>query len=197
MLCKLGEGKCEPKQGKDIPGHRERCWGVMGAAWARDAAGAQQPSPVWGENEAQNSLSCSGKRRKEILWQCWSRTARTAGFGRRGTKCLCSWEKSKEFCKCYLSVGTHHFHWVFLRSTTPLAYICIFPHYIFFWGSSCFEIKEFNISITWDMLLRRLSHGQVAWLCHQNGKWVKLTGTSLHKSWISMDFNESRVCGWS
>lgn len=53
-----------------------------------------------GGNEAQKSLTCSGKRGKEILCQQWM--ARTAGFGhwsvrksRTRMKYLSSWEKSK------------------------------------------------------------------------------------------------------
>lgn len=70
----------------NVTQNKERTFLVIGkgagVGWeqprARDAAGAWQSSR--GENEAPNSLRCSGKRGKEIEWQQWGRTARTADF---------------------------------------------------------------------------------------------------------------------
>lgn len=103
----------------------------MGTATSK---GMQQelgnPGPGWGENEAQNSLSCSGRSGKEIsaaaveqdrqnsrVWQWAGRK------GRRGTKCLSSWEKSEvaatrnsasvvwECCNSSFPMGVFKYGW--------------------------------------------------------------------------------------
>lgn len=198
-------------------GHRERCWGVMGTATSKgccrslavqgQSGGKMRHKSAWpavgrgerrfcgssGQPEEQGfgtgqrgraaeeqSVHPAGRR---VRWQL--QVTLQVLFEGNSPSPLVFPGVSGIYNPCICRLSTLACIWVYS--------LIIFPSGVVLASN----LRKGDKHITWDMLLMRLSHGQEARLCHQNENWAELTGTLLCKSWILMDFNESRVCGWS